>query len=349
MSTELKKKLVYGILEFLNQSISDGTIRSDDKESMEVAMQCISEAFEVEWSPDSTSPLTMKPGNLLSVFEVFVKTQKKVSSPGSAPSSTEPNAESSTAAPTESAKTQADELKTAGNVLLSKKDFEGALKKYTEAISLDPTNPVYYSNRAAAHSQLGANDEAIEDALKALEVDPGFVKAYSRLGHGYFSSCQYEKAVEAYEKGLELEPDNDTIRKSLATAKSKAKLTPSTSRGTDGSSSSPSGAGAMPDLASMMGQGGNGMPDLSALMNNPMMAQMAQSMMANGGLERMMQNPMVQQMMNSMGGGGGGMPDLSALMNNPAAREAAASLMGGLGSGSNNRNDPNNPNNNMFS
>jgi hypothetical protein len=35
--------------------------------------------------------------------------------------------------------------------------------------------------------------------------------------------------------------------------------------------------------------------------------------MANGGMERMMQNPMVQQMMSSLGGagGGGGMPDLS--------------------------------------
>jgi hypothetical protein len=34
--------------------------------------------------------------------------------------------------------------------------------------------------------------------------------------------------------------------------------------------------------------------------------------MANGGMERMMQNPMVQQMMNSLGGaGGGGMPDIS--------------------------------------
>lgn len=56
--------------------------------------------------------------------------------------------------------------------------------------------------------------------------------------------------------------------------------------------------------------------------------------MANGGMERMMQNPMVQQMMNSLGGaGGGGIPDISQLMNDPAARELASSLMGGLGGG----------------
>jgi small glutamine-rich tetratricopeptide repeat-containing protein alpha len=44
------------------------------------------------------------------------------------------------------------------------------------------------------------------------------------------------------------------------------------------------------------GPGGGGAPDLSGLLNNPMMAQMAQSMMANGGLERLMQNPSVANM-----------------------------------------------------
>jgi small glutamine-rich tetratricopeptide repeat-containing protein alpha len=34
--------------------------------------------------------------------------------------------------------------------------------------------------------------------------------------------------------------------------------------------------------------GGGGMPDLASLMNNPMIMQMAQQMMANGGLESLM-------------------------------------------------------------
>lgn len=38
------------------------------------------------------------------------------------------------------------------------------------------------------------------------------------------------------------------------------------------------------------------MPDLASLMNNPMMAQMAQQLMANGGLERLMANPSVANM-----------------------------------------------------
>lgn len=38
------------------------------------------------------------------------------------------------------------------------------------------------------------------------------------------------------------------------------------------------------------------MPDLANLMNNPMMMQMAQQLMANGGLERLMSNPALGNM-----------------------------------------------------
>jgi len=36
-STEKQQRLVLSVLEFLNQSIADGTVKSDDKESIEVA------------------------------------------------------------------------------------------------------------------------------------------------------------------------------------------------------------------------------------------------------------------------------------------------------------------------
>jgi hypothetical protein len=42
-------------------------------------MQCISESFSVEWSADSpNSYLSVKPSSLLSIFEVFLKTQQKI-------------------------------------------------------------------------------------------------------------------------------------------------------------------------------------------------------------------------------------------------------------------------------
>lgn len=87
------------------------------------------------------------------------------------------------------------------------------------------------------------------------------------------------------------------------------------------------------------GAGGGGMPDLASLMNNPMMMQMAQQMMSNGGMERLMQNPSVANMvclnivvsivhsahfswpqMNRMQSGGG-MPSMAELMNDPSLRD----------------------------
>lgn len=65
---------------------------------------------------------------------------------------------------------------------MSGKKYDEAIQAYSEAIEFDSTNPVYYSNRAAAHSSKGDHLSAIGDAEKAIEVNPSYVKAYHRLG-----------------------------------------------------------------------------------------------------------------------------------------------------------------------
>ena len=178
---------------------------------------------------------------------------------------------------------------------MTQKLYSEALQSYTAAISLDPSNPVYYSNRAAAHSSLEDHYSAIEDAQKALVVDPKFIKAYSRAGHAYYCLNDFENAVDEYSKGLQLDPQNANLRSGLEN--SKAKL----GTGSPTTSAPPTTAaprGGMPDLSSLLGGGGGagGMPDIASMMNNPALMQMAQSMMANGGLERMMGNPSVRNM-----------------------------------------------------
>lgn len=80
-------------------------------------------------------------------------------------------------------KAEAEKLKQAGNTLMSSKKYDAAIESYTKAIAVDASNPVYYSNRAAAHASKGDHSSAVQDAEKAIEVDPSFVKAYSRLGY----------------------------------------------------------------------------------------------------------------------------------------------------------------------
>ena len=62
MSSEVtKKRLVLSIIDFLNSSLADGTVKEDDKESLEVAVQCIGEAFGVDPSSPEASKLTIAP------------------------------------------------------------------------------------------------------------------------------------------------------------------------------------------------------------------------------------------------------------------------------------------------
>ena len=137
-------------------------------------VQCIGEAFGVDPSDkDQSERLSIKPTSLESVFDLFLKTRDKVALSSSPPKPAGPTAED---------KANADKLKQKGNSLMSGKKYDEAIQSYTEAINHDSTNPVYYSNRAAAHSSKGDHLLAIGDAEKAIEVDPSYVKAYHRLG-----------------------------------------------------------------------------------------------------------------------------------------------------------------------
>ncbi|KAI0080039.1 hypothetical protein K474DRAFT_1582858, partial [Panus rudis PR-1116 ss-1] len=161
-----KQKLVLSIIEFLNDSIKDGTVKSDDQESLEVAIQCIGEAFGVDPSDEEQRKrLSIKPTSLLNVFDVFLKTKDQLNT-----STPEASSSSQPKMPSDADKSAAETFKAKGNSLMSSKQYDEAIENYTKAIELDPTNAVYYSNRAAAYSSKGSHDEAVLDAEKAIEV-----------------------------------------------------------------------------------------------------------------------------------------------------------------------------------
>jgi stress-induced-phosphoprotein 1 len=120
-----------------------------------------------------------------------------------------------------------DLLKTKGNDALSAGDIGGAVQAYTEAIALDPTNHVLYSNRSAAHAKANEWDKALEDAKKTVEVNPKWARGYSRMGAAYHGLAEFDEAMNAYKKGLELEPGSATFTSAIAEvekAKASAKM-----------------------------------------------------------------------------------------------------------------------------
>lgn len=87
------------------------------------------------------------------------------------------------------AEKKAEEVKGQGNKLLLAKDYEGAERCYTEALELSPEGPnshVYLCNRAAALCYLGKNGDAVVDCQEAIDLNPSYAKAYTRLGYAFF-------------------------------------------------------------------------------------------------------------------------------------------------------------------
>ncbi|KAJ3558414.1 hypothetical protein NM688_g942 [Phlebia brevispora] len=313
-----KQRLVLSIIDFLNQSIRDGTVKQDDQESLEVAIQCIGEAFEVDPTDDAQRErLSVKPASLQSIFDVYLKTREKMGSPGAGSSSTAPSESTSSSVPASSGpkvpsaedKAAAEKLKASGNSHMSAKSYDAAIESYTQAIQLDPTNAVYYSNRAAAYSSKGEHGSAVADAEKAIEVDPSFVRAYHRLGHAHYCLNDYKEAADAFRRGLELDSSNANLKQGLQMAEARI---PKDEESDEIPSTDSAAAGAP-----------GGLPDLAGLMNNPMMMQMAQQLMQNGGMEQLMSNPSVQNMMNRVQSGGG-MPSMAELMSDPTMRNLTA-------------------------
>lgn len=102
-----------------------------------------------------------------------------------------------------------------GNTLFKSGDFPGSIKKYTEAIKRNPTDPTAYSNRAASYVKLGELPMALKDCDKCLELDPKFIKAYVRKGNAHFVMKEYHKCIEVYEKGLKVDPNSRELRAGL--------------------------------------------------------------------------------------------------------------------------------------
>ncbi len=179
MSDTKTQQLVLAIIEFLTASIENGTVKKDDQEGLEVAVQCIGEAFGVDPTDSAQSQrLSIKPATLPSLFQVYLKTRDKAKVSPSGP----PAASTSAPGPSSEEKANAEKHKLAGNQHMAAKSYTGAIQSYSKAIECDGTNPVFYSNRAAAYSSQGDHQNAILDAKRAIELDSKFAKAYHRLG-----------------------------------------------------------------------------------------------------------------------------------------------------------------------
>jgi small glutamine-rich tetratricopeptide repeat-containing protein alpha len=341
-ATSPKQRLALAICDFLSTSLTDGTLQAEEKDSIDIAINCIGEAFGVDPSDKAAVSQAVGAQNLFQIYSVYEKlknatsTKPAAAAAGSAASSS--TSTPSTSAPTEEQKKQAEALKSKGNTAMAQKDYATAIDYYTQALALHPGNAIFLSNRAAAYSAARDHEAAKADAEAAVAVDPKYTKAWSRLGLARFALGDAKGAMEAYQKGIEYEGNggSEAMKKGYETAKRRVEeIAADEAAAANASSTRDAGAGGagspgLADLAGMFGGGGRGgagggggggMPDFASIMNNPMFASMAQNLMSNPDLmANLMNNPRLREMADSFGRGGG-MPDIGSLMSDPSVAE----------------------------
>ncbi|KAJ3119565.1 Serine/threonine-protein phosphatase 5 [Physocladia obscura] len=101
---------------------------------------------------------------------------------------------------------QAEEAKIRANTCFAARKYSEAIDLYTTAISFDPKNPAYYSNRAFAYIRSEFYGAAITDAETAIALDPKFIKAYYRRAVGHMAMGKLKDAVKDFKAVVRVAP-----------------------------------------------------------------------------------------------------------------------------------------------
>ncbi|VDB94316.1 unnamed protein product [Peniophora sp. CBMAI 1063] len=110
------------------------------------------------------------------------------------------------------------ELKSKGNAYFVEKNYNEAVKAYSDALALDDSNAVLFCNRAASYLGLEQFGRAAQDATRATELDPKYTKAWSRLASAYHGIQEYGRSASAWKQAIASIPSpgtaaNDKMRR----------------------------------------------------------------------------------------------------------------------------------------
>jgi tetratricopeptide (TPR) repeat protein len=103
------------------------------------------------------------------------------------------------------------ELKNKGNSAFQTGAYTEAIRLFTDAIDLNPNDHILYSNRSGAYASNGEYVKAKQDAFKCISLNPQFAKGYGRLGLALYFLKEYKDSIKAYEKGLAIDSQNETL------------------------------------------------------------------------------------------------------------------------------------------
>ncbi|CAL1529700.1 unnamed protein product [Lymnaea stagnalis] len=113
-------------------------------------------------------------------------------------------------------KTKAEQCKEEGNKCVKEGKYTEAVFHYTEAIKHEPNTAVLYSNRSLAFLKIDQLFLAMEDAQKAIKLEPSWPKGYFRKAEIEVKAGHYNKALVSYKQALIRDPNIEGIAAAIA-------------------------------------------------------------------------------------------------------------------------------------
>ena len=109
-----------------------------------------------------------------------------------------------------------------GNAAFKERDYDLAVKRYSEAIDLYDGDHTFFSNRAMALLALDRNSEAEADGRRCMEINPGFMKGFHRTASALIKLGRPDEAVSVCERGLTTHKGNADLASLLDEARTAA-------------------------------------------------------------------------------------------------------------------------------
>lgn len=283
MSSAQLNTLICAYLKHLETSSGSGY----NKDALSLALSCVMDALKV--------PDTVEASDVLE--KIFSEGVKSVPLP--AGFSGPLNVDEETVKKAEALKNEGNEMFKAGN-------YNGAIAKFSDSISLNPAAPTY-SNRALCYMKLNRYDKAEEDARSAIRADSKFSRGYLRLSAALEAQNRFADAVTVLRDLVAFAPEySGDLEEMQSKAASASKGTSGT--GPAGAGGLPGGLPNIPGLEELMKD-----PEIQALMMNPKMAKIAEEI-KTGGIGAAMKYmsdpeiaPLFQKLTSKLLGGSGGL------------------------------------------
>lgn len=262
--------------------------------------------------------------------------------------------------PTEEEMDQAGELRSKAAAAFSERNFEEAIKLYTEAIQLNPHNALYHAKRGQAYLKLVKPNACIRDCDRAEQINGDCAAAYKFRGRAHRLLGNWESAAKDLRQACKLDYDEEAdewLREVTPNAKKleahrlkqerrraereererRERVRRAQEANKKAREEAAAGMGMEGDDDDFMGNLGGGADFMNAFKDPEVAAAMQDILQNPSNISKYMGNPKIMALLSkiggSMGGAGGGFPGFPGAGFPGAGAGAFAGAGAGAGSG----------------